>query len=135
MSIGIKAYQDVQITNEILSASPHRIIQMLMQSFLDRCVIAKSMMIRHNYAQKSYHCEKAINLLEELLSIINYDEESDIPNQLSNLYQFMLKHLWEASLTNDPQKMDDLHQLMSEIKLGWDAIPDEIKINYNRESL
>ena len=49
----------------------------------------------------------------------------DIANNLSDLYDFMLRKISEANMNNDVQAIDDVCEIIRTIKEGWDAIPQE----------
>ncbi len=46
---------------------------------------------------------------------------------LDRLYDYMERQLLQANLKNDVNILDEVSSLLKEIKVGWDAIPAEIR--------
>ncbi|MFX8624350.1 flagellar protein FliS [Acinetobacter baumannii] len=44
---------------------------------------------------------------------------------MSLLYEYMVGRLSRANVMNDPEGVREVSKLMSEIKAGWEAIPED----------
>jgi flagellar protein FliS len=60
-----------------------------------------------------------------LRSCLNVEVGGDFARNLLELYNYMEQRLLEANIKNDPTLLDEVGQLMLQIKSGWDAIPTE----------
>lgn len=49
----------------------------------------------------------------------------DIASNLDALYEFMITQISAANHQNDPQPIDDVIDIIREIKSAWDQIPGE----------
>jgi flagellar protein FliS len=123
----MKQYQQVSVHSGIMDASPHRLVQILMEGALEKIALAKGSMANNKIANKGENISKAIAIIGGLQSSLNYDSGGDISENLSNLYDYMSNRLVVANLRNDESILDEVASLIVEIKMGWDGIPDTFK--------
>ena len=120
----LRQYQKVNSHAQVSEASPHRLVQMLMEGALDRMAQAKGAMARGDIAQKGLSLGKAIDILIGLRDGLN-PEKTDDPaalQQLDNLYAYMTTRLLEANTKSDVAMIDEVAGLMITLKEGWDGI-------------
>jgi len=110
------------------SASPHRLIQMLMEGALDKLAIAKGHITQGNIAGKGAHISWAIAIIDGLKTSLDKSAGGDIAENLDALYEYMQKTLLEANLNNNIEQVEEVSQLMLTIKDGWDNIPEDFKV-------
>lgn len=115
-------YQQVNTVAAAESASPHKLIQMLMQGCLQRIAEAKGALQRNDVAARGVAIGKAINIVAGLQSSLNKEVQSALPQQLEALYDYMQRRLLEANLKNDAAALDEVADLMRKVKEGWDGI-------------
>ncbi|MDP2904304.1 MAG: flagellar export chaperone FliS [Methylovulum sp.] len=123
----MKQYQQISIQSGIMDASPHRLVQMLMEGFLERIAIAKGNILRKEIAKKGENISRAITIVNGLQASLNKEAGGEIAENLSNLYDYMSLRLVIANSSNDETVLDEIAGLMLEIKTGWDNMPDEFK--------
>lgn len=121
----IKAYSQIDIQGSIIDATPHRVIQILLENALDRLRKAKVFMSEKNIHDKGLYISMGITIIDGLRMSLDKDQGGDIADNLDGLYEYMNKTLLEANLNNDPSKLDEVIGLLVTIKEGWDQIPDE----------
>jgi flagellar protein FliS len=126
-SVAMKQYKQIGVHSAVMDASPHRLVQMLMEGVLEKVALAKGNIIRKEIAKKGENISKAITIIGGLQAALNKDEGGQLAINLSSLYDYMVRRLLEANLHNDPVILDEVVGLMVEIKKGWDAIPDLLK--------
>jgi len=118
----VSAYNQVGVQSEVLDASPHRVIQMLMSGALDKIAIAKGALERDELNAVGSNISWAISIIDGLRMSLDKSLDNDIVNNLDSLYEYMNTTLLEANIQKDVQKLDEVGKLLSEIKAGWDAI-------------
>ncbi len=123
----MKQYQQVSVHSGIMDASPHRLVQMLMEGMLEKVALAKGNMANNNIASKGENISKAIAIIGGLQSSLNIDAGGEIAENLNNLYEYMANRLVVANLHNDEAILDEVAGLMVEVKIGWDGIPEAFK--------
>jgi flagellar protein FliS len=124
---GARQYGKVAIGTEVNYASPHRLVQMLMEGALEKIAIAKGHMDRKEHELKLNHINWAISIINGLQSSLNREEGGEMAHNLDSLYHYMVRRLSEANLHNDVTILDEVSSLLLEIKSAWDAMPDEVK--------
>ena len=126
-SSAIESYSKHAVTSEAIEASPHRIIQMLMDGFMERIAYAKGHIERGDMPGKSQYISKAIGIVNGLRSCLDMDKGNDIAANLNDLYDYINRRLIEANSGNDTKILAEVSSLMAEVKQGWDAIPEDYK--------
>lgn len=118
----LSQYQQVNTAAAAESASPHRLIQMLMEGCLQRLAEAKGFIRRGDVAARGVAIGKAINIVGGLQDSLNKEVNNALPQQLDALYGYMQKRLVEANLKNSEAIVDEVAGLMRTVKEGWDGI-------------
>ena len=124
---GAQQYKQVGAQSEIASATPHRLIQMLLEGALEKINLAKGYMQRGEIALKGNHISWAISIIDGLRMSLDRDAGGEIADNLDALYDYMGRRLAEANMTNDPALLEEVSGLLLEIKSAWDVIPEELK--------
>ena len=117
----LAAYHSVETTAEVDSASPERLIQMLLDGALNRIYTAKGELLRGEIAAKGLLIGKAISIVDGLRVALN-PEAGAISQNLEDLYEYIGRRLLEANITNDVAILDEAAALLHEIKSAWDVL-------------
>lgn len=119
----LKQYRELGLETQINNASPHRLIQLLMDGALERLNGAKSAMERGDAATKGVLIGKAMGIISGLRSSLDMDVQgTDLPERLDDLYDYMGRRLLEASTFNKVEMVAEVIDLLKTIKSGWDGI-------------
>lgn len=120
----LRQYQKVNSHAQISEATPHRLVQMLMEGGLDRMAQAKGALARGDIAQKGLMLGKAIDIISGLRDGLDVEKAEDPASvhQLDALYAYMANRLVEANSANDTDMIDEVARLLITVKSGWDAI-------------
>ena len=115
-------YQKVCAYSGVMDASPHRLVQMLMEAVLEKIAQAKGNIHRNEIPEKGANISKAILIIEGLRASLNIEEGGELAQNLNDLYDYMERRLLSANQQSDETELDEVFSLMSEIKTGWEAI-------------
>mgnify|MGYP000925300006 CR=1 FL=1 len=118
----LKQYQQVNAQTGVAYASPHRLIQMLMEGAFERIATAKGCIQRQDIPGKGEQIGKAIDIIGGLREGLNQDAGGEIAANLDALYDYLQRRLLEANLRSDPAILDEVADLLRPIKEAWDAI-------------
>jgi flagellar protein FliS len=121
----LNQYQKVGLQSAVEQASPHRLIQMLMEGALSRIASAIGHMARGETEAKGRQISLAISIIDGLRGSLDQDKGGEIASNLDRLYDYMCRRLLEANLKNDTGMLTEVQSLMHQIKSGWDAISDQ----------
>ncbi|RON11414.1 flagellar export chaperone FliS [Pseudomonas brassicacearum] len=120
--LALRQYQKIGAQAQTSEASPHRLVQMLMEGGLDRIAQAKGAMERKDIPGKGVFISKAIGIIGGLREGLDLENKADEVGELDNLYVYMMKRLAEANIKSDPKILDEVADLLGTVKEGWDAI-------------
>jgi len=123
---GMQQYKKMSVQGGVDSATPHRLIQMLMEGALEKIATAKFHMEKNEIARKGENISLAISIIDGLRVSLDKSTGGEIAQNLDDLYEYMGRILLQANLKNDVAKLDEVSGLLNEIKSAWDAIPDNI---------
>ena len=118
-------YAAVGTQTGVSEATPHRLIQMLLDGALDKLARARGAMQRKEIAEKGNYITSASSIILGLHDSLDMEAGGEMAINLSNLYDYMIRRLMEGHAANDMNALDEVASLLREIKRGWDAIPDE----------
>ncbi|MBF8638516.1 flagellar export chaperone FliS [Pseudomonas putida] len=120
----LRQYQKVNSHAQISEATPHRLVQLLMEGALDRMAQAKGAISRGDVAQKGVMLGKAVDIIGGLREGLDKDKavDPDELDRLDSLYEYMARRLTQANIHSDPEVIDEVARLMITVKSGWDAI-------------
>lgn len=121
--MGANHYASIGLQSSIMDANPHRLVQMLMEGFIEKANIARHAMNRHDMATKGVNISKAIAILGGLKDGLNMDA-GELSANLHELYSYMEKRLFEASAANNEEMVVEVIDLMKTLKDAWVKIPD-----------
>jgi flagellar protein FliS len=124
---GASQYGKIAAESEAGFASPHRLVQMLMEGALDKIATAKGAMARRDYEGKSAQITWATSIINGLRSGLDMETGGEIANNLNDLYAYMNRRLIDANVANDVSILDEVSSLMVEIKSAWDAMPEDVR--------
>ncbi len=130
---GANIYKQIA-AQEVLTTSPYRVIQMLMQGVLDNLSIAKSAILEKKHLVKLQAIDRAINIIIELQASLDFKQGGQIAEELDRLYQFMTSRLVDINASNNAEKLHAVTQVMQDIKQGWDGINPDKEENRGSEN-
>ncbi|TRO20797.1 flagellar export chaperone FliS [Ectopseudomonas mendocina] len=121
-SSALKQYQSVNTQARVVDASPHRLIQMLLEGGLTRIAQARGAMERGQTALKGELIGKSIAIVAGLRDSLDLQQGGELAGNLDGLYEYMIARLTEANISNEPTVLEEVAGLLRDIKAGWDAI-------------
>lgn len=125
-SAAMREYQEVGTRQTLETATPYRIIQLMMERVLTKIALARGHMDREAIAEKGRHIGDAISIIGGLQTSLNDKPDRKLAGNFDALYDYMTRRLVEANVKNDPMLLDEVTALMRELKDAWDAIGDQV---------
>lgn len=121
----LNQYQQVSIESAVNAASPHRLIQMLMEGALQRIAEARGALQRSDVAVKGEKIGKAISIIGGLREALNTELKNRLVGDLDALYEYMQTRLLEANAKSSDAMLEEVSGLLHTVKQGWDGIAQE----------
>ncbi len=122
MQNGIFEYRKVGVQTGVENASPHKLIQMLLDGAIEKVQLARGHMERGEVARKGETVAWAMAIVDGLRSSLDLGRGGAVAENLDALYDYMLRRLAEANLANDLALLDEVARLLNEIRDGWNGI-------------
>jgi len=118
----LKQYHSVSIRSLVAEASPHRLIQMLMEGGLSKLAQARGAMERAQLGLKGELIGHAISIIGGLREGLDLAQGGEVASNLDRLYEYMIARLLEANQKDSIEMLDEVAGMLREIKSSWDAI-------------
>ena len=131
MRRSLKQYQNASFNN-IEQADPHTLISLIMQHIQGNLAGAKGAIERKEIENRNKMLTKVIGLIGELQNSLDMEKGGDISRNLYDLYGYMIRQVNVATRQNNAEPLTEVLKLITEIKSGWDGIPQNIREQYNR---
>jgi len=126
-SAAIGEYQNIKTKHDVESATPHRLIQLMMERIIAKISMARGHMEREDVSTKGKLIGDAIDIISGLQTSLNHKADETLAGNFDALYDYMKRRLLEANLRNDAKILMEVAGLMAELKEAWDAIADEVE--------
>jgi flagellar secretion chaperone FliS len=123
----LKSYQSVGAHAQVAAADPHRLVQLMFGSVIERLATARGHMLRQETARKGELVSKVIAVLNTLDASLNHVQGGEVAANLHSLYTYMVVRLLKANAENDAHGLDEVAGLMRSVKEGWDGIAAEAR--------
>ena len=115
---GLGAYQETTV----LTQDKGKLIVMLYEGAIKFLKLAQKEITGNNFEQKGILINKAWDIINELNASLDMEAGGEISENLRKLYSFMQTHLSEANAKNDVSIVQEVIDLLEELKEGWQAI-------------
>jgi flagellar protein FliS len=120
---GANAYASVGVETGVTAASPHKLIVMLFEGAMVAVATALQHMQAGEIAMKGQAISKAISIIDNgLRASLDKQVGGEIALNLEALYEYMSSRLVTANVKNQPQVLEEVHQLLKGLKDAWESI-------------
>jgi len=128
-TVALQQYQQMSAHSGVMDATPHRLIQMLLDGALTRILSAKGALKQNNIAKKGEQIGSAISIIEGLKASLDFEKGGEISKNLDALYEYINHILLQANIKSDESLLDEAGKLLSQIKMGWDSIDPNASVS------
>jgi len=106
-------YASVNLRTNIESASPHRIILLLLEGAIEKIRIARLAMQQGKIADKGANITWTISIIDGLRASLNIEQGGEIAVNLDRLYDYMGRALTEANLQSARSQADQCSKIVT----------------------
>ena len=115
---GSNTYREQQI----LTASPARLVAMLYGKAII-CLQQAIKAIENGDIQARFNANaRAVEIIEHLSMTLDTDQGGQIAADLDRLYPFMIRHLIDVDVKNDPEPAREVIALLEPLRDSWRAL-------------
>ncbi len=104
---------------QVVTSSGVQLIVLLYDGAIQSIEIARREIQAKNVREKARHLGRAIAIIGELNSVLDYEQGGDIARSLRRLYDYMLAELVEANARNNENKLDAPLRCLSTLREAW----------------
>lgn len=120
---GAGAYARVGVESQVISANPHQLITLLFDGAITAIRAARLHMQNGNVAEKGKAIAKAMDIVSQgLIAALDRDKGGEIADNLSMVYDYIVRQLLQANLHNDLGKLDEAERLLTDLGSAWREI-------------
>jgi flagellar protein FliS len=123
----LAAYRSVAAHSRVDAADPHGLIVMLLDGALERVASARGAMEHRETETKNRLIHRAVAIVEELRASLNVKAGGQIAANLGDLYDYCGRQLVRANADNRPELLDEVGNLLREIRSAWIQIPAKLR--------
>jgi flagellar protein FliS len=118
----MRTIQDNYLENEVLSADPVKLVQMLYRAALEAVSAARAHLREGEIRERSRRINKALGIVHELLLSINREGGGEIGRSLAELYVYMTNRLIEANAAQSDTPLAEVEGLLGTLLEAWSSI-------------
>lgn len=107
---------------QVVTSSGVQLILLLYDGAMQSIEIARREIQAKNVREKARHLGRAIAIIGELNSVLDYEQGGDIARSLRRLYDYMLAELVEANAKNNEKKLDAPLRCLSTLREAWQEV-------------
>ena len=108
----------------ILTAPPGRLLVMLYDGCL-RFLFQSAYAMREGDRKQSLdRMRRAEAIIDELTVTLDHERGGEVAGRLQGIYAFCRRHLIEAQMEQDPAKIEEVSELLGELRDAWAEIAD-----------
>lgn len=116
---------DQYLKNQVMSASPNKLIEMLMEAGIKNIRLGVLALEMKQVVKAGEYFIKAQDIVSELRYSINSEIESEIPDQLIQLYDFMYNQLVIGNVDQDIQVLQEVQNMLTELLETWKELTEQ----------
>jgi flagellar protein FliS len=121
------AYRQVGVQTGVDAASPHRLVSMLFDGFVESLMRAKAAIAQGQIELRGQAIGRALRIVEEgLKASLDLKGGGALARDLSDLYAYITLRLTRANLHNDTSALDECHALIQPLRQAWDSIAVQV---------
>ena len=123
----LAAYQSVSVHGGVANADPHTMVQMLMDAAAERMATARGCIERGERVRQASLLHSCVMIVGELRGSLNTAEGGPLAQNLSDLYEYMIRQLLLANAKSDASCVLEVSRLLDEVRSAWIAIGPEVR--------
>jgi flagellar secretion chaperone FliS len=123
----LAAYQSVSVHGGVANADPHGLVMMLLDACAERLTIAAACIERRETARMAKLLHSCVTILAELRGSLNLSAGGPLAENLSSLYEYMIRQLLLANAGSKASLVKEVLGLINEIRSAWSAIGPQVR--------
>jgi flagellar protein FliS len=119
-------YRQVGVESQLAVASPHALVAMLFDGFMESIAIARGALRDGLLEAKGRAIGRAVRIVDEgLRGGLDLKAGGPLARDLDELYSYLTLRLTQANLRNDEAALDECQRLVQPLQQAWASIAEE----------
>ena len=114
----IDAYQ----RSDVLTADPLTLVILCYNSAISNLKMAQARFSEHQYEAKTIAISKAVDIIGELMSTLNFEAGGDIARNLNAIYRYALQRISYGDIHKDMSALDEVISILEDLRDAWKTI-------------
>jgi len=121
------AYRQVGAETAVAGASPHKLVQMLFDGYLDAIAQARGAMRAGQIEKKGRAIGRAVRIVDEgLRACLDLKAGGPLAQDLHDLYGYLTMRMTLANLRNEEAGLEECQRLVQPLRDAWLSIADQV---------
>lgn len=121
-------YHQVDVESRVDAASPHRLVAMLFDGFMEAVAQARGAMREKRHDLKGQAIGRAVRIVEEgLRAGLDLRAGGSLARDLDDLYRYLAMRLTLANVRHDEAALDECQRLVQPLQAAWAAIAADVE--------
>lgn len=121
-------YRQVGMESQLAVASPHALVAMLFEGFMEAVAVARGALREGRVELKGQAIGRAVRIVDEgLRGGLDLKAGGALARDLDELYGYLSLRLTQANLRNDERALDECQRLVQPLQEAWASIADEAR--------
>lgn len=116
-----RQYQQTQV----MTSSNVQIVVLLYDGAIRSIELARQGIESNNLKDKGRFLGRAISIVGELNSVLDYERGGEIARSLHRLYDYMLAELLQANLRNNPRHLEGPLKCLITLREAWQTVAQQ----------
>jgi len=121
------AYQSNAVHGGVAAADSHGLVLMLMNAAVERMTMARGCIEHGETVRKAKLLHSCVKVIGELRGILNLSEGGSLAQNLSDLYDYMMRRLLRANVESNAACITEVLGLLGEVRSAWIAIGPQLR--------
>jgi flagellar secretion chaperone FliS len=111
---------------DVLAATPGQLVVLLYDGAL-RFLRQATSALREREIERAHNTLRyAERIIGHLDATLDY-EQGELPQRLHSIYAFCLLHLGQARMSLDPRKVEEVSEMLGELREAWSQVAAEVE--------
>ena len=107
------------LLQQINGASPEHLMFMLLEGAQKFLIQAVAAIRRRDIATRARMVNRVSSIVEELAIRLNHEEGGELVENLTRIYDWWLKEVFEGSQKNQAERLEAIERQISDMKTAW----------------
>lgn len=105
--------------NQILTASPAKLLLMAYDGAIRFCRIASEKMAEEKFDEQSVNINKALAVVCELLCTLKDEVDPALTGRLKSIYTYVIEKLGYANMKQDQEALAEAIRILTDLRQTW----------------